>query len=81
MDINDVLPPEANLQKYADDILTYIIGDKALENLIYFLDLNITKNIINKFEFNLYMLALKSKIRYCSQSLVKVQNKIIYQFF
>ena len=32
MDINDVLPPEVNLQKYADDILTYIISDKALEN-------------------------------------------------
>ena len=32
MDINDVLPSEVNLQKYADDILTYIIGDKALEN-------------------------------------------------
>ena len=32
VDINDILPPELSLQKYADDILTYIIGDKVLEN-------------------------------------------------
>ena len=32
MDIINKRPPEVNLQKYADDILTYIIGKKAMEN-------------------------------------------------
>ena len=40
MGINDVLFPEANLQKYADDILTYIIGDLAPEKAI-------PQNIVN----------------------------------
>ena len=33
LDINEYIPKEANLKKYADDILAYIIGDKVHSNL------------------------------------------------